>query len=93
MSWLGAWALLLGFRDFKTQKQMDLGLPCLRPEEADMLEVVQLWARIASAAEVRERVAWASACLLHACKKGVPPGAWLADTLTRSLTPPHCGCR
>ena len=53
VSWLGAWALLLGFRDFKTVKDMESGLPCLRPEEADMLEVARLWARIAKGAEVR----------------------------------------
>ena len=53
VSWLGAWALLLGFRDFKTEEHMHSGLPCLRPEEADMLGVVQLWARIVLAAEVR----------------------------------------
>jgi hypothetical protein len=55
VSWLGAWMLLLGFRDFKTIEDMESGLPCLRPEEADMLGVVRLWARISAAAEVRCR--------------------------------------
>jgi hypothetical protein len=53
VSWLGAWALLLGFRDYQKEEHRRKWLPCLRPEEADMLAVVQLWARIASAAEVR----------------------------------------
>ena len=47
--------LLLGFRDFKTKEDMESGLPCLRPEEADMLGVARLWARISAAAEVRCR--------------------------------------
>lgn len=51
VSWLGAWALPLGFRDYKTLKDMHCGLPCLRPKETDMLEVARLWARIAKAAE------------------------------------------
>jgi hypothetical protein len=55
VSWLGAWTLLLGFRDFKTIDDMESGLPCLRSEEADMLEVARLWARISAAAEVRCR--------------------------------------
>ena len=50
VSWLGAWALLLGFLDYHKEEHRRRWLPCLRPEEADMLEVVQLWARIASAA-------------------------------------------
>ncbi|KAL4430040.1 hypothetical protein ABPG77_004410 [Micractinium sp. CCAP 211/92] len=33
-SWLGAWALLLGFRDYQHEEQMRLGLPCLRPGAA-----------------------------------------------------------
>ena len=71
MSWLGAWALLLGFRDFKTEEDMRMGLPCLRPEEADMLAVFQLWARIASAAEVRvPRMLWAAA--EHWCNPKLP---------------------
>jgi hypothetical protein len=53
VSWLGAWTLLLGCRDFKTEADMLTGLPCLRPEEEDMLEVARLWARISAAAEVR----------------------------------------
>ncbi len=53
VSWLGAWALLLGFRDYQHEVQIRLGLPCLRPAEEEMLQVAQLWARICAAAEVR----------------------------------------
>ena len=54
VSWLGAWALLLGCRDHKTlQNMMHHKLPCLRPSESDMLLVYQKWASIAAAAEVR----------------------------------------
>ena len=52
VSWLGAWALLMGFRDHQNEEQMRLGLPCLRPGEEEMLEVAQLWARVCGAAEV-----------------------------------------
>lgn len=52
MSWLGAWALLLGFQDLKEPHHVGV-LPCLRPSEEDMLDVFQCWARIAAAAEVR----------------------------------------
>ncbi|KAL4444019.1 hypothetical protein ABPG75_011756 [Micractinium tetrahymenae] len=51
VSWLGAWALLLGFRDYQSEEQMSLGLPCLRPSEEEMLEVAQLWVRVCAAAE------------------------------------------
>lgn len=53
MSWLGAWLLLLGFRDFACEQHMHRGLPCLRPSEEAMLKAAQLWARIAAVAEVR----------------------------------------
>ena len=53
VSWLGAWALLLGCRDHKTEADMASGRPHLRPSEADMLPVFEQWARIAAAAEVR----------------------------------------
>ena len=53
VSWLGAWALLLGCRDHKTlQGMVHCKLPCLRPSEEDMLCVYREWARIAPAAEV-----------------------------------------
>ncbi|EFN60138.1 expressed protein [Chlorella variabilis] len=50
VSWLGAWALLLGFQDLKEPHHVGV-LPCLRPSEEDMLDVFQCWARIAAAAE------------------------------------------
>jgi len=53
VSWLGAWLLLLGFRDYSCKQHMAEGLPCLRPSEEDMLEAARLWARIAAAAEAR----------------------------------------
>lgn len=56
MSWLGAWLLLLGFRDYATWDHMWRGLPCLRPSEEAMLAAAQLWTRIAAAAEVRAAV-------------------------------------
>lgn len=52
VSWLGAWTLLLGFRDYEDEQQMHQGMPCLRPGEEEMLELAALWARIAAAAEV-----------------------------------------
>ena len=57
VSWLGAWLLLLGFRDYQHEDQLWLGFKCLRPEESQMLELTQLWARIAAAAEVGSRKA------------------------------------
>ncbi|PRW58723.1 hypothetical protein C2E21_3267 [Chlorella sorokiniana] len=51
VSWLGAWLLLLGFRDYACEQHMRQGLPCLRPSEEAVLEAAQLWARIAAAAE------------------------------------------
>jgi hypothetical protein len=45
--------MLLGFRDFQGEKHLRLGMRCLRPEEAEMMEVAALWARVAAAAEVR----------------------------------------
>ncbi|KAL4444011.1 hypothetical protein ABPG75_011748 [Micractinium tetrahymenae] len=67
VSWLGAWALLLGFRDYQSESQMRLGLPCLRPSEEEMLEVAQLWARVCAVAEdlpqdVSEEQARSPAC-------------------------------
>lgn len=56
VSWLGAWALLLGCRDHKTEADMWSGRPHLRPSEAEMLGLYQQWARTAAAAEVRGRV-------------------------------------
>ena len=53
VSWLGAWVMLLGFRDYQSEKHLLLGLQCLRPEEREMMEVAALWARVAAAAEVR----------------------------------------
>ena len=35
---MGAWLLLLGFRDYATWENMLRGLPCLRPSEDAMLE-------------------------------------------------------
>ena len=52
MSWLGAWLLLLGFRDFSCEQHMRQGLPCLRPSEEAMVQAAQVWSRIAAAAEV-----------------------------------------
>lgn len=51
VSWLGAWLMLLGFRDYREQEHLTQGLPCLRPGEELMLELAQLWARVAAAAE------------------------------------------
>lgn len=50
--WLGAWLLLLGFRDYACEQHMRQGLPCLRPSEEAMVQAAQLWARLAAAAEV-----------------------------------------
>ncbi|PRW56479.1 putative serine threonine- kinase GCN2 isoform X1 [Chlorella sorokiniana] len=50
VSWLGAWALLLGCRDHKTEADMASRRPHLRPSEAEMLPVYQQWARVAAAA-------------------------------------------
>jgi hypothetical protein len=56
--WLGAWTILLGFRDYASVSKMERELPCLRPEEADMLELTQQWARIAAAVKVRHASSW-----------------------------------
>ncbi|PRW56812.1 hypothetical protein C2E21_4601 [Chlorella sorokiniana] len=52
VAWLGAWTILLGFRDYKDIKHWrDQGLPCLRPTEEQMLLVFESWARVVELAE------------------------------------------
>lgn len=53
VSWLGAWAILLGCRDYSCREHLLQDLPCLRPSEDQMLKVAALWAKVAAAAEVR----------------------------------------
>ncbi|KAI7838427.1 hypothetical protein COHA_007799 [Chlorella ohadii] len=52
VAWLGSWAILLGFRDYKHSKHWkEDGLPCLRPAEEQMLPVFEGWARVVELAE------------------------------------------
>ncbi|PRW56665.1 Serine threonine kinase regulator of stationary phase [Chlorella sorokiniana] len=52
VAWLGAWTILLGFRDYKDIKHWrEEGLPCLRPTEEQMLLVFESWARVVELAE------------------------------------------
>ncbi|KAI7845248.1 hypothetical protein COHA_001290 [Chlorella ohadii] len=64
VAWLGAWAILLGFRDYKELKHWkEDGLPCLRPSEEQMLPAFELWAHVvALAAEVPAELTAEQAC-------------------------------
>ncbi|PRW58085.1 serine threonine- kinase ATG1 [Chlorella sorokiniana] len=81
VSWLGAWLLLLGFRDYACEQHMRQGLPCLRPSEEAVLEAAQLWARIAAAAEELPPSLTEEQALSPACKAIVDDMAQLLQKL------------